>query len=566
MAGTATPVAAAAPAPSAPAPSAPVSAPSPAPVSAPAPSALVTPEAAPQTPVSTPGVEPAAPPAAPYDPKTAPAPPKNTDYPNTTEGQSRFATEMNRWYAEHPEGEKPAAPAAEQTPEQKALAEAAPEAPKAPAAPEVAATPQQLAEMMGKNPAFKDFMEANPDVKGPVFQMARELAAAKPIAEMFPSVDDAKFAQEYSSAMVGLKTASMRLIDNPDNAGSFLETFDSQFQQVGADGNPVLDAQGKPVYDADREAVRGAIFNSEIQQHTSKITGELDALKVKLAGQYPSDFARTQDQERLDNLEYAQTALEVLESVRDGSFFESAPPAPAADATPEQKQWFEQETAKLKAQRDELDASKKGASKEERAAAAQKFQSTVRNDMGASVGAILGNTLQQILDSGVYIPQANLDEKWIDPETRQPTNTAYIAGKIFTQFEEKLKAPGSRTLMEIAQHELLPQNEQTREIRKNWYARKATEMIPDLLNAEVDLITSRVKLDQKTLAERDAKRREVASPEPQTGGNSLPGSASREQVLQAAEEAAKKDPGFATANPTEKQARILTQVHRMQKK
>jgi hypothetical protein len=68
------------------------------------------------------------------------------------------------------------------------------------------------------------------------------------------------------------------------------------------------------------------------------------------------------------------------------------------------------------------------------------------------------------------------------------------------------------------------------------------------------------------LAERDAKRREVAQPEPSTGGSSLPGNASREQILQAAEEAAKKDPGFAAANPTEKQARILTQVHRMQKK
>ena len=473
---------------------------------------------------------------------------------------------MNRWYAEHPEGEKPAAPAAEQTPEQKALAEAAPEAPKAPAAPEVAATPQQLAEMMGKNPAFKDFMEANPDVKGPVFQMARELAAAKPIAEMFPSVDDAKFAQEYSSAMVGLKTASMRLIDNPDNAGSFLETFDSQFQQVGADGNPVLDAQGKPVYDADREAVRGAIFNSEIQQHTSKITGELDALKVKLAGQYPSDFARMQDQERLDNLEYAQTALTVLEDIRSGKFFESGPPAPPEDATPQQKAWFEQETAKLKQQRDELDSKKQGASKEERAAASQQFKTTVRNEMGSSVGTVIGSALKAVQESGVYIPEFYMQEKYVDPTTGKETATSAIGARLFLQFENELMRPGSRTLMDIAQHELLPQNEQTKTIRKDWYARKAADIMPGLVQKEVDRIQDLVKLDQTKQADMLRKRNEVAQPEPSTGGSSLPQGASREQILAAAEEAAKKDPGFAAANPTEKQARILTQVHRMQRK
>jgi hypothetical protein len=120
--------------------------------------------------------------------------------------------------------------------------------------------------------------------------------------------------------------------------------------------------------------------------------------------------------------------------------------------------------------------------------------------------------------------------------------------------------------MDIANHELLPQNEQTREIRKTWYARKAAEMIPGLVQKEVDRIQSLVKLDQDKQAEREKTRNQVAQPEPSTGGSSLPQGASREQILQAAEEAAKKDPGFATASPNEKQARILTQVHRLGKK
>src|ERR1700722_3145437 len=289
----------AAPAPSAPsAPAAPVSAPAPSstPTSAPPPSAPVTPVEAPQAPVSAPPPEPPAPPCAPYDPKTAPEPPKNTDYANTPDGQVEFLKQHHAWEKEHPKGAVPAP--AEQTPEQKALAESQPaDAPKPPAAPEVAPTPQALAEMMEKNPKIKEFMEANPDFKAPVFKMARELAEYKPIAEIFPSVDDAKFAQEYSTNMVGLKTGSMRLAQNPETAPQFLEMFDSQFAQVKPDGTPVLDAQGKPVYDPDRDAVRGAIFNSEVQQYTQRFTSEIADLKTKLAGAYPSDFARSQDPE-----------------------------------------------------------------------------------------------------------------------------------------------------------------------------------------------------------------------------------------------------------------------------
>jgi hypothetical protein len=483
---------------------------------------------------------------------------------------------MNRWYREHPEGVKPAdaapaVPAAEQTPEQKALAEAQPaDAPKPPAAPEVAPTPQALADMMEKKPAFKEFMDANPDIKGPVFKMARELAEVAPIREIFPSVDDAKFAQEYSSAMVGLKTASMRLAQTPDSAPQFLEMFDSQFAQVKPDGTPVLDAAGKPVYDPDREAVRGAIFNSEISQHTSRITSEIDGLKAKLAGAYPSDFARAKDQERLDNLEYAQTALGVLDQIRDGSFFQSAPPEPPADATPEQKQWFENQKAELARQRQEIEDQKRGASKEQQTQSAQQFQTAVRNDRGAAAATVIGSAMKAVVDSGVYIPEFYMQEMAMNDDGT-PSKTAAIVARIFKTFEAKLHTPGSRTLLDIAGHELLPQNDQTKEIRKGWYARKAAELIPEIVQQEVDRIQGLVKLDETRQAERMKERNRVAQPEPQTGGGSLPQNASEAQIRTAAEEAAKQFAAKEGVNwdslpGNEKQARMITQVHRMQKK
>jgi len=310
----------------------------------------------------------------------------------------------------------------------------------------------------------------------------------------------------------------------------------------------------------------GAIFNREVQQYTQKFTSEISDLKTKLAGNYPSDAARNADQKRLDNLEYAQVSLSVLDQIRDGSFFEDGPPELPADATPEQKAWFEGEQAKIAAQKKELDDAKAGGRKEERTAAAAKFNASVREDMGGTVATNIKSAIKAITDSGVYIPEFYLQEMHTDTATGQATNLPAIAVRLFTAFENELMRPGSRARMDIANHELLPQNEQTREIRKTWYARKAAEMIPGLVQKEVDRIQSLVKLDQDKQAEREKTRNQVAQPEPSTGGSSLPQGASREQILQAAEEAAKKDPGFATASPNEKQARILTQVHRLGKK
>lgn len=571
MGSPAMPVPAAAPSPAPAAPSAP--APS-APVSAPAPSSAppITPSAPESQPA--PSAEPGAPAAAPapYDPKTAPAPPKNTDYPNTTDGQAEFASQMTRWYKEHPDGEvKPAAeappaPEAPQTPEEKALAESQPENAPKPAEPEAAAaTPQALAEFLKEDAALSAALEGNPKAKGAMFKMARELAEAAPIRAIFPTEGDAKFAQEYSSNMVGLKTAAMRMIDNPENAPAFLEMYDSQFARVNADGTPILE-NGKPVYDADRQTTIDALFNREVQSYTKKFTGEIADLKTKLAGHYPNDAARNADQSRLDSLEYASTALSVLDSIRDGSFFESGPPELPADATEEHKAWFQGEQAKLAAQKKELDDQKKGAGKEERTAAQQQFQTAVRNDMGASVGGVIGTALKAVTDSGVYIPEFYLQEKHVDAATGKETNTSALLARVFFQFENEIMKPGSRTLLDTVQHELLPQNDQTRQIRKDWYARKAAELVPGLVQKEVDRIQGLVKLDQQKQDERLKKRNEVAQPEPNTGGSQLPQGASREQILAAAEEVAKKDPGWATANPTERQARILTAHHRMQKK
>lgn len=545
------------------APAAPAAAPSaPAPASAPS-----SAPASPATPAAQPPAAPAAAPAAPakWTPQSDHAP-ANTDFPNTREGQYEYLRANTEWEKTHPGGQKPpeAAKPAEAAPEPAKPAEgAAPEAAKPPEAP-VDTTPQALAKMLDAKPALKAALEADGEAKGQIFSAFRKLASAEPILEIVPTIGDAKFMQEASSSMVSLKTAALRTINNPESLPQFLETFDKQFQQVNADGTAKLDAAGKPIYDADHGIIVGGIVNREVQRLTSDFTGEMDALKVKLTGHYPNEMAKQMDQKRLDDLDYALTSLKVLEQVRSGEFFKPEPPALPDNATPEQKAWFEQQKKELADREAELEKKRTGADKEGRTAATQKFNNDVRGDMGASVGQILVEAMKRVTDSGAYIPEFYLQEKYRSPNGTE-MNTPRISAEIFLAFEKELTRPGSRTLQEIVQHELLPQNEQTRELRKNWYAQKAAEMVPGLVDKEVDRIQKMVKIDADKQEAALKLRNGATNPEPQTPSG-LPQGASDEQIMRQAEENAKNLPEWKEAQPRDRQAMILTQVHRLTRK
>ena len=185
--------------------------------------------------------------------------------------------------------------------------------------------------------------------------------------------------------------------------------------------------------------------------------------------------------------------------------------------------------------------------------------------MAASAGQIIGDRLKEAMDAGTYIPAFYLQQKYVDPKTGQETRTADIVARIFMNFENELMRPGSRTLLEITNHELLPENDQTRKIRKDWYQRQAADKIPTLLNKEIARIQSLVSLDQDQLAARTAQRRAAAEPEPRSASTGLPQGATGAQLLARAEELARQNPQFAGASGGDKQAMIITQLHRLRK-
>ena len=114
--------------------------------------------------------------------------------------------------------------------------------------------------------------------------------------------------------------------------------------------------------------------------------------------------------------------------------------------------------------------------------------------MGAASGQVIGTQIKEAVESGRYIPEFYLQEKHVDARTGQETKTSALVVRIFTAFENALVQPGSRTLLEIARQELLPQNEQTRAMRKTWYQRKAAGCSRPGLE-ELDRIDGLVKLD-----------------------------------------------------------------------
>ena len=560
-----TPSAPAAPAASAPAPSAPAPA---ATSSAPP----VAPPAGAQAPAAAPAAVAA---VAAGAPAAAPEP-KNTDFPNDGPGQVKFLTEHRKW-----EQAAKAVPAAAAEPNPAAVAaslgaqpgEAEAPKPGEPAtaavpAPAPAPTPQALDSLLEKTPALKAMLDApeHKAAKDALFDMSRRLAAAGPIVEMFPTKGDADFAVQHTQELLALKTASMRAAVDPANLPQALDLFDQQFQVVNDKGEPVMDAEGKPSYAADRRTFLNGLIDREVSSYQQQFQTDLEGLRQKLAtGSYPNEAARALDQDRLDKLDLAVTWAAMWEQIKDGSILKSTPPEIPADADPAFRAWAERERAEIAEREAALERQRQEAQGHEKGQKNAQFEYQVRTDAGAIAGRLIGETLRQAIDAGTYIPESYLQEKHFDRAARKETNTSAIAVRIYDAFEDELHRVGSRNLMEMAQHELLPQNDQTRAIRKDWFQRKAAEIIPRLVKKEIDRIQALVGIDQSKQAERERARAQGAQREPATGGSSLPSGTTEAQLRTQAEEAAKKLPGYAEASAGDKQARMLTQLHRLRK-
>lgn len=549
------------------APAAPAAA---APVSAPA-APAASPSAAPVSqPSSTPASSPASSPAsieAPAAPAAAPAAaqqkpePKGSNYPQTEDGLAQFVREHDAWAEENPDAAAAAKPAvalpdeepkAELVQEPKLGEEGEPAKAEEPAGP----LPQELEAAFNADPALKAALDANPKAREMVMDMGRKYEAAKGVIEIVPTVDDARFMAEHANVVLDLRHNAMLGVESPEARQGFWSGLQQQFAETDEKGVPKVDAAGKPVMGKDYDlCLLTPAVNEKLGGKLAEMTAATAELEQKLKGYYPSEADKAADQKRLDDLRDNREAIGwVLELVKaeGGLVDEKLPPLPP-DATPEQRKFqerLEREQAELRKQQGE-------AGKGSQLTATKAFENEQRIGWQTGVGDSLDKYLAEAKTRGEVIPDYMLQEKYIDPATKQATQFPRLAVNVLLDFDNAVMGI-TRERNEIQRLERMgPAGKQLREANA---ARLRQAYLPTIIQKHVREIQDGIRKSQDAEAARRGEIAKVARTEPQTAGAAPGGQAnlSEAQLQEKAMELARKDPRWGAADGDERQMILMT--------
>ena len=317
MATTVTPPVPAAPAAAAPAAPAPAPAPSPPPAAPPAAAPAAAPPPAPAAAPDAPAAaaQPAAQPAAPAAPAAPAGPPKTSDFHETEEGIEQFIEASEKWRQEHPdqELEQPAqvapeagAPAAEEAPkppEQQPAPQAQPgEAPPLP-------TPQAFDDLLTAKPDFKALFDRDPEAKTQVMDLARAAEAAKPVLDIVPTVEEARFATGKANEYLNLQHLFAMAAEDPEMGERGWNQFVDLFKIRDDKGAPVLQ-NGVPQMAESFDFIGRKFLGGALGDRLGREKAALTALQQKLeSGVYPSEAAKEADRVNSVDIDYKIKAL-----------------------------------------------------------------------------------------------------------------------------------------------------------------------------------------------------------------------------------------------------------------
>lgn len=448
----------------APAPSAPAapSTPAPAPVAPAAPAPTPTPTATPATPATPSTSTPATPVATPE--------PNRAEFGDNIEGflsahiaweeaqNADTPAEEDAVNADAPAADAPAAdaPAAEETP--------AAEADK-PAAEEVhpAATPEFMAGAMEKNEQFKAALEADPALKGQLFQMARQNAKLAPMGEIFPNVESAKFASETANKFVGMRTAFMLGTEDPTHFDNAFNQLVNEFTEVDANGNPVME-NGRPKLGEDFHMLASRMVEGRDTDRIASLEAALEANK------FLSDEAR-------ENHEQALLAAQFLKS------FDAADPMDLnkpdlSGLSPEALKAFEDREKAIRDQEEKLGIKQKASKKEDRIAERRTYENSFNSKYGASLGERLGKKISERLTAGADIPQYVLESR--DPKT----GVSVFALNVFEQVKAKIKADPD-AMFKAGQLQIAKPSDDALNQRLAFHMGEVDKYLDEVLDAEI---------------------------------------------------------------------------------
>lgn len=541
------PPAAPAPAPSAPAP---VAAPA-APVGAPAPAA--------PAPVAPAAAAPATP--APYNPQTAGVPPKSADYPDNAEGIQQFVKANTEWSMAHPEeAEKNRAakiaaqdgelPETQTAPEAAAIAaveqvDGAPKPAEAPAAAASAASPAAIDKWLTDAPELKAVFDKYPALHESMMETARGLEAANKITAIVGTEEEANFAVEHANRLVTLQANWMLGAEDPEMIGSAWDQTVDIFKERDANGAELKGPDGKPVLGADFKPFINKAASTALSGLNEAANAQIAAIQQRLAGNYPTEEARTADGEALKEAQYEKAAFDFVMAKLSAAPGDTGPKLPALppNATAEQIAFQKQ----LETQQKELDAKQGKQTKEGRRAAHNAVNSEVQDSYEKLINDGFSAEVNAMRARGEYVSDLVLNDKYINQATGQVTKVSDIGARIYLDVNNKIN---SNPLHSAKLKSLEALGAAGKVARIAEIGRLVNIYLPKAIEA------NRWRLQVGGPA-KAAVNGTVARVEPQSQGTVQPGTLDSAQVRTWAEAEAAKEPGFADMSGRDREALVI---------
>lgn len=487
--------------------------------------------------------------------------PKGSSYPQTEDGLAQFVREHDAWLeanpdaAAKPEGEaaQPAAEAAQPGEEKPAAEEAAA---KLAAEPEKAAgpLPQEFEAAINGDAALKAALEANPAAQKLIMDSARQLEAGKPVLQMVPTVAAAEFMTTHANTMLDLRHNALLGVENPDARTAFLSGLRNQFVETDDKGAPVLDAAGKPVMGKDYDlCLLTPAATEKLGGIQERMAATVAALEQKLKGYYPSEADKAADQKRLDDTKDAQEALVWtmdLLKLEGGEGEMALPPLPD-DATPAQRE----AQARLERMQAELKKDRAAAGKGSQTEAVKTFEREQRISWQSGVGKFIDDYLKAAKERGEVISDYHIQQKWINPATKQQEDVGAFAVTVLFEFDKTVMGITKERDAIYRLERMGPAGKQLREANA---ARLRTTYLEPIIRKHIQAIQDGIRQSQTAEEKRRAEIATVARVEPQTAATAGPQpNLTDAQIQEKAQAMVTADPRWKTADADERQIMLM---------
>jgi hypothetical protein len=403
-------------------------------------------------------------------------------------------------------------------------------------------TPESLTTLIESSPALKEAIEQDPKTKGALYQMARENAKLKPIGELFPTVESAKFAHETAGRFTGIRSAFMLAAEDPAKISDAFDMFLDEFKVVGNDGKPVLDEAGNQLIAEDFNV----LMNYAIDNYYD---GELAEIEERLnANNFSSDVAR----------ENAEAFKAAVKFIRD---YKNANPAefdrPDLSSLPEdQRKYIENREAEIRKREEELGIRKQQQSKSERAQVRQQYEQKFLSSFGKEVGTRLGTYLKEKMESGVYVPSYVLET--IDKQT----GVSVFAKNVFDKFQQKLDSI-AQVKQKAAELQMRQPSDLALQDRLNYTRSLIDAFLPGIIDSELRLVQGKERKDREARSARNSAARQTVEPEPRGGAAPRPRMMSEEDAMKEAYARVDKQYAGQYLDAAERMHRALVEKERI---